>query len=156
MLCREKIYVQGVSKKMSFLGKIAITTLKLIQNAKYWGVLENSGYLLPDGHWDFQNWRRNDFRLHFLSHFFFNFMAVFPRKDIFLDTLYMDSITWQMLMWVDPGTGEKPWIFKHLTPSCDYIGNLRWNTVAVVRYLIQYCCASSRESITATGAPFTE
>ena len=26
--------VQGVSKKMSFLGKIAITTLKLIQNAK--------------------------------------------------------------------------------------------------------------------------
>ena len=24
------------------------------------GVLENSGYLLPNGHWDFQNWRRND------------------------------------------------------------------------------------------------
>merc|ERR1712218_51807 len=35
-------------KKMSFLGKIAITTLKLIQNAKVGGVLENSGYLLPN------------------------------------------------------------------------------------------------------------
>ena len=43
-------YVQGVSKKMSFLGKIAITTLKLIQNANVGGVLENSGYLLPHGH----------------------------------------------------------------------------------------------------------
>ena len=37
-------------KKMSFLGKIAITTLKLIQNANVGGVLENSGYLLPHGH----------------------------------------------------------------------------------------------------------
>ena len=53
-------YIQGVPKKMSFLGKIAITTLKLIQNANVGGVLENSGYLLPHGHWDFQNWRRND------------------------------------------------------------------------------------------------
>ena len=53
-------YIQSVPKKMSFLGKMAITTLKFIQNAKIWGVLENSGYLLPDGHWDFQNWRRND------------------------------------------------------------------------------------------------
>ena len=44
------IYVQSVSKKMSFLGKIAISTFKLIQNAKVGGVLENSGYLLPDGH----------------------------------------------------------------------------------------------------------
>ena len=52
-------YLQGVPKKMSFLGKIAITTLKLIQNANVGGVLENSGYLLPDGHWDFQNWGRN-------------------------------------------------------------------------------------------------
>ena len=42
--------LQGVPKKMSFLGKIAITTLKLIQNANVGGVLENSGYLLPDGH----------------------------------------------------------------------------------------------------------
>ena len=42
-------------KKMSFLGKRAITTLKLIQNANVGGVLENSGYLLPDGHRDFQN-----------------------------------------------------------------------------------------------------
>ena len=24
------------------------------------GVLENSGYLLPNGHWDFKNWRKND------------------------------------------------------------------------------------------------
>ena len=45
---------------MSFLGKIAITTLKLIQNAKVGGVLENSWYMLPDGHWNFQNCRRND------------------------------------------------------------------------------------------------
>ena len=42
--------IQGVPKKMSFLVKIAITTFKLIQNAKAGGVLENSGYLLPDGH----------------------------------------------------------------------------------------------------------
>ena len=47
------IYVQRVPKKMSFLGKIAITTLKLIQNANVGGVLENSGYLLPHRHWDF-------------------------------------------------------------------------------------------------------
>ena len=54
------IKLHGVPKKMSFLGKTAITTFKIIQNAKVWGVLENSGYLLPDEHWDFQNWRRND------------------------------------------------------------------------------------------------
>ena len=53
-------YIQGVPKKMLFLGKTAITTFKIIQNAKVWGVLENSGYLLLDEHWDFQNWRRND------------------------------------------------------------------------------------------------
>jgi hypothetical protein len=46
----KQVYLQGVPKKMSFLGKIAITTFKLIQNAKAGGVLENSGYLLPDGH----------------------------------------------------------------------------------------------------------
>ena len=40
----------GVPKKMSFLGKTAITTFKIIQNAKAGGVLENSGYLLPDEH----------------------------------------------------------------------------------------------------------
>ena len=44
------LYLQGVSKKMVFCGKTAITTFKLIQNAKAGGVLENSGYLLPDGH----------------------------------------------------------------------------------------------------------
>ena len=44
------IYIHGVPKKMSFLGKTAITTFKIIQNAKVWGVLENSGYLLPDEH----------------------------------------------------------------------------------------------------------
>ena len=42
--------LQGVPKKMSFLGKTAITTFKIIQNAKAGGVLENSGYLLPDEH----------------------------------------------------------------------------------------------------------
>ena len=40
---------------MSFLGKIAITTLKLIQNANVVGVLENSGYLLPMGTEIFKN-----------------------------------------------------------------------------------------------------
>ena len=48
-------YIQSVSKKMSFIGKRAITTFKLFQNANVGGVLENSGYLLPDGHRDFQN-----------------------------------------------------------------------------------------------------
>ena len=28
------------------------------KNAKVDSVLENSGYLLKHGHWDFQNWRR--------------------------------------------------------------------------------------------------
>ena len=37
-------------KKMVFSGKTAITTYKLIQNAKAGGVLENSGYLLHYGH----------------------------------------------------------------------------------------------------------
>ena len=35
---------------MGFSGKIAITTLKHIQNANVGGVLENSGYLLHHGH----------------------------------------------------------------------------------------------------------
>ena len=47
---KDVCYVQSVQKKMSFLGKIAKTTFKLIQNAKAGGVLENSEYLLPDGH----------------------------------------------------------------------------------------------------------
>ena len=54
------VNIQSVSKKMVFCGKTAITSFKLIQNAKSGGVLENSGYLLRYGHWDFQNWRRND------------------------------------------------------------------------------------------------
>ena len=45
-----QVYVQGVPKKMGFSGKIAITTLKHIQNANVGGVLENSGYLLHYGH----------------------------------------------------------------------------------------------------------
>ena len=49
----------SVSKKIVFFGKCVITTFKLIQNPKVGGVLENSGYLLHYGHWDFQNWRRN-------------------------------------------------------------------------------------------------
>ena len=42
--------VQGVPKKMSFSGKTAITTFKLIQNANVGGVLESSGNLLHYGH----------------------------------------------------------------------------------------------------------
>ena len=41
---------RGCPKKMVFYGKMAISTLKLIQNAKVGGVVENSGYLLPNGH----------------------------------------------------------------------------------------------------------
>ena len=44
------LHIQGVPKKMSFSGKKAITTFKLIQNANVGGVLENSGYLLRNGH----------------------------------------------------------------------------------------------------------
>ena len=40
----------GCPKKIVFCGKTAITTFRLIQNAKTESVLENSGYLLPDGH----------------------------------------------------------------------------------------------------------
>ena len=43
-------YTTGVSKKMVFCGKTAITSFKIIQNAKSGGVLENSGYLLRYGH----------------------------------------------------------------------------------------------------------
>ena len=35
---------------MSFLGKTAIIIFKIIQNVNVGVVLENSGYLLPDGH----------------------------------------------------------------------------------------------------------
>ena len=38
---------------MSFCGKMAIITFKIIQNAKVGGVLENLGYLLQDGDRDF-------------------------------------------------------------------------------------------------------
>ena len=40
----------GYLKKCPFFGKIAMIILKLIQNAKVGGVLENSGFMLPDGH----------------------------------------------------------------------------------------------------------
>ena len=43
------VIIQGGPKKMSFLGKMAITNFKIIQNAKVGGDLENSGYLLPNG-----------------------------------------------------------------------------------------------------------
>ena len=52
---RYTIYTTGCPKKMSFSEKTVITTFKLIQNAKVGGVSENSGYLLPHGHRDFQN-----------------------------------------------------------------------------------------------------
>ena len=41
-----KQHTTGCLKKMWFCGKTAITTFKLIQNAKVGGVLENLGYLL--------------------------------------------------------------------------------------------------------------
>ena len=59
-ICFVVLYDYSVPKKMSFSGKTAITPVKLIQDAKVGGVLENSGYLLQDGHWDFHDWRRND------------------------------------------------------------------------------------------------
>ena len=54
------LHIQGVSKKMVFSGKMAISTFKLIQIANVGGVLENSGNLLHYGYLDFQNGRRND------------------------------------------------------------------------------------------------
>ena len=48
--CRGGDVSTGCPKKMSFSGKTAITTFKLIQNAKVGGVLESSGYLLHHGH----------------------------------------------------------------------------------------------------------
>ena len=50
LFSRNVLKYTGCPKKMSFLGKKAVTTFKIIQNAKVGGVLENSGYLLPDGH----------------------------------------------------------------------------------------------------------
>ena len=43
------IYSAECPKNMSFFGKMAITTFKIMQNAKVGGVLQNSGYLLQDG-----------------------------------------------------------------------------------------------------------
>ena len=48
-------HLYRVSQKNVLLWKTAITTFKLIQDAKVGGVLENSGYLLQNGHRDFQN-----------------------------------------------------------------------------------------------------
>ena len=45
-----RVCTTGCLKKMVFSGKMAITSFKLIQNAKSGGVLENSGYLLRYGH----------------------------------------------------------------------------------------------------------
>ena len=44
------LYVQGGPKKGGFKGKMALTSCKLIRKGHVGGVLENSGYLPPDGH----------------------------------------------------------------------------------------------------------
>ena len=47
MICR---YLQGESKKSGISKIMGITSFKYIRKGHIGGVLENSGYLLPDGH----------------------------------------------------------------------------------------------------------
>ena len=44
------LYLQGESKKSGISKIMGITSLKYIRKGHIGGVLENSGYLLPDGH----------------------------------------------------------------------------------------------------------
>ena len=45
------VIIQGGPKKMSFLGKMAITNFKIIQNAKVGGVFGKFKiFAIPDGH----------------------------------------------------------------------------------------------------------
>ena len=80
----------GNLKMSFFLGKIAITILKLIQNAKVGGVLKNFGYMLcyEMGTEIFKIKEEMTEKMKLKVARLRVVMAIFPRKDTFLDTLY--------------------------------------------------------------------
>ena len=80
----------GYLKKCPFFGKIAITILKLIQNAKVGGVLKNFGYMLcyEMGTEIFKIKEEMSEKMKLQVAKLRVVMAIFPRKDTFLDTLY--------------------------------------------------------------------
>ena len=73
-----------------FFGKIAITILKLIQNAKVGGVLRNFRYMLcyEMGTEIFKIKEEMTEKMKLKVAKLRVVMAIFPRKDTFLDTLY--------------------------------------------------------------------
>ena len=80
----------GNLKNALFFGKIAITILKLIQNAKVGGVLKNFGYMLcyEMGTEIFKIKEEMTEKMKLKVAKLRVVMAIFPRKDTFLDTLY--------------------------------------------------------------------
>ena len=80
----------GNLKNVLFFGKIAITILKLIQNAKVGGVLKNFGYMLcyEMGTEIFKIKEEMTEKMKLKVARLRVVMAIFPRKDTFLDTLY--------------------------------------------------------------------
>ena len=62
MKCIKLYIIYRCLEKCWFLEKwpYLVSTFKLIKFANIGGVLEKSGNLLHYEHWDFQNWRRND------------------------------------------------------------------------------------------------
>ena len=80
----------GNLKNALFFGKIAITILKLIQNAKVGGVLKNFGYMLcyEMGTEIFKIKEEMTEKMKLKVARLRVVMAIFPRKDTFLDTLY--------------------------------------------------------------------
>ena len=80
----------GYLKKCPFFGKIAIIILKLIQNAKVGGVLKNFGYMLcyEMGTEIFKIKEEMTEKMKLKVAKLRAVMAIFPRKDTFLDTLY--------------------------------------------------------------------
>ena len=56
-------YLQGVPCTMCTKKNVLVEKLPSnFQNAKVGCVLKNWGYLLQHGHWDFENWWRNDWK----------------------------------------------------------------------------------------------
>ena len=80
----------GNLKNALFFGKIAITILKLNQNAKVGGVLKNFGYMLcyEMGTEIFKIKEEMTEKMKLKVARLRVVMAIFPRKDTFLDTLY--------------------------------------------------------------------
>ena len=80
----------GNLKNVLFFGKIAIIILKLIQNAKVGGVLKNFGYMLcyEMGTEIFKIKEEMTEKMKLKVAKLRVVMAIFPRKDTFLNTLY--------------------------------------------------------------------